>query len=419
MLNYICRLNYTQKTDIEKMQRSKHSYIATPLFLFILFACHSSSAPVNAKPSHTGFPDTPKKFTTTALEYADTTIAENRILIASLDSYYRAQVKAGFNGSVLIGYKGKVFYERYFGVSNREQHIPLGPANSTQLASISKTFTGGAVLYLYEHKYINLDLPVQNYIKEFPYPNITVRCLLNHRSGLPDYTKWVPDFRKDMETPISNEQMLQMMVSNHPAIEFKANTRFKYCNTNFAILAILIERVTGMKYPDFMQKYIFEPLGMAHTFIYNPWKGLPGNATIDYKYNWRREPDMFADGVYGDKGIYSTVEDMYRWDQSFYKNQLLSNETIELAYGPCSFEKRGIKNYGLGWRMLCYPNGSKIIYHNGWWHGNNTSFYRFIADNFTIIVLGNKHNNNIYHQAPVIFSIVKHKAAEKGFDEEE
>lgn len=400
------------------MRRIKHTYLIATLLLFILLACHSSTAPVAAR-TPSGFPDTPRKFASTAVQYADTTIPENKELIRRLDSFYRIQSLHGFNGSVLVGYKGKVFYERYYGYANREQNIKLGPSSSTQLASISKTFTGAAVLYLYEHKYINLDLPVQNYIKEFPYANITVRCLLNHRSGLPDYTKWVPVHQKNMETLISNDQMLALMVQHHPPVEFRPNTRFKYCNTNFAILAILIERVTKMRYPDFMQKYVFEPLGMKNTFVYSPWHGLPGNASISYKYNWRREPDMFADGVYGDKGIYSTVEDMYRWDQSFYKNQLLSNETIELAYGPCSFEKKGIKNYGLGWRMLCYPNGSKIIYHNGWWHGNNTSFYRFIADNFTIVIIGNKHNNTIYHHAPVIFSIVKNTPVENGFDEEE
>jgi CubicO group peptidase (beta-lactamase class C family) len=164
---------------------------------------------------------------------------------------------------------------------------------------------------------------------------------------------------------------------------------------------------------------VFEPLGMTHTFIYNPAKGLPDSAAISYKYNWVREPDMFADGVYGDKNVYSTVEDMYRWDQSFYHNILLSNETIELAYGPCSFEKPGVKNYGLGWRMLCYPNGNKIIYHNGWWHGNNTSFYRFIKENMTIVVLGNRYTTSIYHQAPKLYSIVKHIPVMNGFDTEE
>jgi CubicO group peptidase (beta-lactamase class C family) len=128
---------------------------------------------------------------------------------------------------------------------------------------------------------------------------------------------------------------------------------------------------------------------------------------------------MFADGVYGDKGIYSTPEDMFKWDQSFYQKKLLTNETIELAYGPCSFEKPGIKNYGLGWRMLCYTNGNKVIYHNGWWHGNNTSFYRFIKENMTIVILGNKFTNSIYHQAPVVYSIVKGVPVMKGFDTEE
>ena len=395
------------------------SKIATIVLSLFFIACHSKPQPVSAKTPNNGkFHEVPVKQTSATLIY-DTTSAQNRSIIMQLDDYYRKQVRAGFNGSVLIGYNGKVIYERYFGLSNRERKIPLAVNSSSQLASVSKTFTGAAVLYLYEHKYLNIDDPVQNYVKEFPYPNITLRMLLNHRSGLPDYTKWVPVYTNNMNTPITNAQMLALMASRKPRLEFKPNTRFKYCNTNFAVLARVVEKVTEMSYSDFMTKYIFQPLGMANTFIYDPAKGLPGNATISYKYNWRREPDMFADGVYGDKGIYSTPEDMYRWDQSFYQNRLLSNETIELAYGPCSFEKRGIKNYGLGWRMLCYPNGNKIIYHNGWWHGNNTSFYRFIKENMTIIVLGNKFNNSIYHQAPAIYSIIKGVPVENGFDTEE
>ena len=209
------------------------------------------------------------------------------------------------------------------------------------------------------------------------------------------------------------------MAAHVPHLEFRPNSRFKYCNTNFAVLARLVERVTEMNFYDFMSRYVFQPLGMNSTFVYNPQKGLPQNAAISYKRNWWREPDMFADGVYGDKGIYSTVEDMYRWDQSFYQNKLLSNETMELAYGPCSFERPGVKNYGLGWRMLCYPDGYKIIYHNGWWHGNNTCFYRFIKDNFTVIVLGNKYNNGIYRQPQALYNIVNGTAADSTHKAEE
>ncbi len=393
------------------------SYIAITVLSFLLLACHSVSEPASARPSGK-FHETPIKAPVIALQY-DTASANSRNIIAQLDNYYSKQVRAGFNGSVLVANKGKIIYERYFGFGNREHKIPLSPNSSCQLASVSKTFTGAAVLYLYEHKYINLDEKVQQYVKEFPYPNITVRMLLNHRSGLPDYTKWVPNYDRELSIPITNTQMMAMMAQRKPRLESKPNSGFKYCNTNFAVLAVLIERVTEMNFGYFMSKYIFQPLGMSHTFVYNPASGLPAAAAISYAYNWMREPDMFADGVTGDKGIYSTPEDMYRWDQSFYQNKLLSNETIELAYGPCSFERPGVKNYGLGWRMLCYPNGNKVIYHNGWWHGNNTSFYRFIKENMTIVVLGNKFNKAIYHQAPVIYSIVRGSDLEDGFDTEE
>jgi CubicO group peptidase (beta-lactamase class C family) len=168
-----------------------------------------------------------------------------------------------------------------------------------------------------------------------------------------------------------------------------------------------------------MKAYFFKPLGMNHTFVYEASKGYPAGTALSYKPSWVKEPDMYADGIYGDKGIYSTVQDMYRWDQSFYQNKLLANETMELAYGPCSFERPGKKNYGLGWRMLCFPDGKKIIYHNGWWHGNNTVFYRFIQENLTIIILGNKYNSGIYRQAKVVYALTKGIPVAADFDGEE
>jgi len=398
------------------MLRSTHSYIAF-CFLSILFvACQTKSEPVAAGPR---FHDEPRKLISNALSYADTTTLENQNTIRRLDSFYRVQVRMGFNGSVLIGQNGKVLYERYFGLANRETGQPLQYDNAVQLASISKTFTGAAILYLNEHKYLDINDPVQHYIATFPYPNVTIKMLLSHRSGIPDYVKFVPSYRKDQKTPISNKDVLDMFARYKPGLEFKPGTHFKYCNSNFAVLATVVETVTEMPFPEFMRKYIFDPLGMKHSFIHTAPERLPAGTTISYKYNWVREPDMFADGVYGDKNVYSTVEDMYRWDQSFYHNTLLSNETMELAYGPCSFEKPGIKNYGLGWRMLCFPSGNKIIYHNGWWHGNNTVFYRFIKENMTIVILGNKYNNGNYRQAKVLYSILKNVPVNNGFDEEE
>jgi CubicO group peptidase (beta-lactamase class C family) len=383
----------------------------------LLIACNTPTQPASAR-TGSGFHEDPVKPVGSLIIY-DTLSEHGADIIKQLDAYYRGQVRAGFNGAVLVGYRGRVIYERYFGYGNRERKIPLTYESSSQLASVSKTFTGAAILYLVEHKQLNIDDLVSKYIANFPYPTITLRMMLSHRSGIPDYTKWVPVYDRDTRTPISNDKMVQLMVKHKPRLESRPGKKFKYCNTNFALLSKVIEVVSGMPYSEFMAKYIFAPLGMDHTFIYQPNKGLPGNAAISYAYNWVREPDMFADGVTGDKGIFSTVQDMFRWDQSFYNRTLLNNESIELSYGPCSFEKPGIKNYGLGWRMLCYANGNKIIYHNGWWHGNNTSFYRLIKENMTIVVLGNKFNKNIYKQAPVIYSIVKGVEVSNGFDDED
>jgi len=392
-------------------------HILLLIFTTTIWACHSNSEPVSAHPAK--FSEAPvDKTSAKDIEYADTTTPYYRNLIAKLDSFYNIQVKGGFNGSVLLGEKGKIFYERYFGYQNKEAHTVLRYNCPSQLASTSKTFTAAAILYLYQHHYLNIDDKVSTYLPSFPYETITVKMLLDHRSGLPDYLKWYSRYVKDTKTPADNDKILELFAKYKPALDFKSNTAFKYSNSNYCILALIIEAVTDMKYPEFMKKYIFDALGMKNTFVFDASKPLPDNATISYKYNWIREPVMFADGVYGDKGTYSTVRDMYVWDQSFYQNKLLNNETLELAYGPCSFEKPGIKNYGLGWRMLCFPSGNKIIYHNGWWHGNNTVFYRFIKENMTFIVLGNKYNNNIYRQTKTLYSLIKNVPVSEGFDEE-
>lgn len=401
---------------ILEMLSSRRSYISFAVFSFLLVACQPQAEKVNATPR---FHDLPVKASNVPLVYEDTTLPVYQRMISRLDSFYAVQVRGGFNGSVLIGHEGKVIYERYFGLARRESHQPLGPYSSSQLASISKTFTGAAVLYLHQHNYLNINDPVSEYLDGFPYKGITIKMLLNHRSGLPDYQKWDKRLVKNPQVPLTNDQVVDAFVRYKPALESRPDTRFKYCNSNYALLASIIEQATGLPYNDFMERYIFAPLGMQHTFVHKTPAPLPQGATYNYKHNWARWENNFADGVVGDKGIYSTVRDMYRWDQSFYQDKLLNNETLEMAYGPCSFEKPGIKNYGLGWRMLCYPSGNKIIYHNGWWHGNNTVFYRFIKDNLTFIVLGNKYNNAIYRQAKVLYSIVKYVPVEDGFDEEE
>ena len=375
-------------------------------FLFLI-ACqtvteqHAYAKPPLAKPDG--------KFATVKLEFSDTTSPEARRIIDRLDSFYNIQVKAGFNGSVLVGYKGKILYERYFGFANREKKILLSAESPSQLASTSKPFTATAILWLYQNKYLDINVPVRNYLKQFPYENITVKMLMEHRSGLPDYLKFAEKYWKRTEFK-SNADLLQLFHKVKPRLNSTPDTRFEYSNSNYAILASVLEQVTKLPYAEFMREFIFIPLGMNNTFVYDPNGVKPEKIAISYKNTWARDPDMYADGIHGDKGIYSTVEDMYRWDQSFYKYTLLNKKTQELAYTGYSNERPGIKNYGLGWRMMSYPSGYKVIYHNGWWHGNNTVYYRFIQDNFTIIVLGNKYNSKIYSQGKAVYGIVQNNS---------
>ncbi len=389
---------------MNKLKKKVVSYLlATSLLGFVgyQFVFHTAaSASFFQQAASQG--EKPKK-DVSKIVYADTNNAEYRQLIRSLDSFYAIQVKGGFNGSVLIGHEGKVIYERYFGMADQRLGIKLGPKTPSQLASTSKPFTATAILWLHQSKYLNIDEPVAKYLKGFPYPNITITMLLNHRSGLPDYTKMGSAIWPS-KAPMYNVHLLQYFINKKPKLRFAPNTAFQYSNTNYALLASIIEEVTHMPYKKFMKEMIFEPLGMHHTYVFDPAEGFQPQSTVSYRANFSVFENNFQDGIYGDKGIYSTPQDMYRWDQSFYAYSLLNERTLRMAYNGYSGTGTGKKNYGLGWRMM-EDEKYKIIYHNGWWHGNNTVFYRFIADNFTIIVLGNKYNTRIYQHPKGIYPI--------------
>jgi CubicO group peptidase (beta-lactamase class C family) len=368
------------------------------IFVFILVSCDFKNG------SQAAIPDSAPKFSRVNLSYNDTTDPVCKQMIYNLDTFYQRQVLAGFNGSVLVGYKGKILYERYYGVSQKESGAKWTSESQSQLASTSKTLTSGAILLLKDKGLLAFDDLVTKYIPNFPYQDLTIRMLLNHRSGLPDYIKFVT---KPVEKKyISNDDILTWFAIKQPKQNFKTNSAFRYSNSNYAILASVVESISGMKFKYFMKRFLFTPIGMDNTFVIDPSEERICTATFCYNYKWQIEPDMHFDGVVGDKGVYSTVKDLYKWDQALYSGKFIKPSTLKEAYSPYSFEKPGVKNYGLGWRTLNYPDGVNIIYHNGWWHGNNTCFYRFIQDNFTIIVLGNRFNKNIYRQPQQIYNIV-------------
>lgn len=321
--------------------------------------------------------------------------------IQQLDEYFTGKYESGkFNGNVLIAQKGKPIFSKSYGYAIKETWEKLSIHSSFQLASTSKPFTAAALLILVDRGKINLDDTLQVYFPDFPYSNITVRMLLCHRTGLPDYLIFSEKYWNSQKY-MDNWDVYYMMECNKPKILAAPNTTFDYNNTNYVILAALVEKVSGLSFDKYLEKNIFKPLGMNHTWVWHPEDSRKKSQTYGYSYSWkRRVPDMY-DGVWGDKGIYSTVEDLLKWDQSWYTNIILSPKSIKEAYKNNNVTSSR-KNYGLGWRTYSTDEGSKIIYHNGWWHDYNIVFKRYLKDTTTIIIFSNKYNQSVYKTDPVL-----------------
>lgn len=329
--------------------------------------------------------------------------------------YNNLLVNSGFNGGIIVAKNGEIVFEDYKGIANFKTKEPITANTQFHIASVSKTFTAMAILKLMEQGKINIDADARVYLPALPYANITVKDLLSHRSGLPNYVhlmdgritevfrkknkrgRWVTYTRvvanKVSKALISNKDMLQFLVEKQPRIEALPNRRFHYCNTNYALLALMVEKITEQDFPTYMKDSVFAPLGMKDTYVFS----IKDTAkyTPSYKNNFVPYNLEKLDCVYGDKNIYSTPRDILLWDKALYTNSFVSAATQLLAYTPYSNERAGTHNYGLGWRLFTYPNYTQP-YHNGWWHGNNAVFTRLIKDTATIIVLGNRYNTRIY-----------------------
>ena len=312
--------------------------------------------------------------------------------------WYDSSLKpAAFNGGMLVAKNGNIVFEAYNGNGHLDRHDVVDSLTSFHIASVSKTFTAMAVLKLWQDGKLNIDDEYAKYFPAFNYPGVTILSLLSHRSGLPNYLYFMETQGWDKTKLIHNEDVLDYLITRKASLTniSSPNTHFTYCNTNYALLALLIEKQSGKKLADYLQQTFFTPLNMKHTFLFNSLD----TSKVNPSYDWRGRiiPLSFLDGVYGDKNIYTTPRDLLTWDRALSGGKLFTPKTLEAAYAPYSNEKAGIKNYGLGWRMNIYPNGKKTIYHNGWWHGSNAAFLRLLKDSATVIIIGNKYNRNIYH----------------------
>ncbi len=317
--------------------------------------------------------------------------------IDRIDSFMQAhQQRVNFQGNVLVGYKGHLIYQGSFGYANPLKQKPMDKDAVFQLASVSKQFTAMGALIAIEKGLLNYTDTVTRFFPDFPYPNITVQMLLNHTAGLPNYM-WLLEHHWNKETPPYNDQVIDLMAQHQLSLHFTPGTRFGYSNTGYVVLAAVIEQATGRRFDHFLEQEIFDPLGMEHTFVHSPAYPSSKKHLHGYKY-WGRGyyqiPMTVNDGAVGDKGVYSTIRDLYKWDQALYQNQLVEASTIKKAYQPVQLKNGNHYPYGFGFRIK-ENNGKKVVYHYGKWNGFRTGIIRYIEDTSTIIILN--HTNRPYN----------------------
>ncbi len=309
-----------------------------------------------------------------------------------IDSFFQKRYKLGaFSGAVLYSAHDTIYYKKAFGFANRRKKDSLTINSKFQLASLSKTLTAFGIMLLEKEGKLSYQDSVRKFFLDFPYENITIHELLVHRSGLPNYMYVADKYWKDsINTTLDNCDALDLFILHEPKRYRKPGTRYNYSNTNYAILASIIEKVSNKNYAKFMKEKVFDPIGMINTTVYDKSDFNKNNEPVVGYINWRRKADnTYLNGVVGDKGIYSTVEDMNKFSRAIFENYFFTDEEMNVAYQLWNKELLTNDNYGYGWRINMLPDSSKIVYHTGWWKGFRAYFYRSLADQKTIVVLSN------------------------------
>ena len=316
------------------------------------------------------------------------------------DFIMKIHKRSGFNGNVLVAKNGKIIYEKAIGWADYLHRDSLKINSVFELASITKTFTSTAIMMLVENGKLKLDQDVKEFFPDFPYDGITVKLLLTHRSGMMNYVYFIDDLwkaqKKNQRVGVTNQEVMKQIAEHKPAPYMKPDRKFHYNNSNYMVLAAIIEKVSGQKYSQFMKENIFIPLGMKQTAVYSKaeYDKIPVDV-VGHDRNWRRSvAQNFLDGPVGDKGIYSTIHDLYLFDRAMRKGQLLEGSTMDSIYAPRNEMQKGHFNYGYGWRTFV-EGKHKVVYHTGWWHGFRHIYLRQLDKDVTIILLTNLTNGSL------------------------
>ncbi|GAB3787021.1 hypothetical protein GCM10028818_51260 [Spirosoma horti] len=312
------------------------------------------------------------------------------IRLKTLDSVLtRLHEQAMFNGVVLVAEKGAVRYKKAFGTANSAANEPLTTGSSFNLASISKQFVALMIMQLQEQGKLRYDEQVRVYLPDFPYDTITVRHLLTHTSGLPEYFDLAQQYTGPLDT-LTNAGMLQLFREHKPPLAFRPGARWQYCNTGYVVLGSLISALSGMRVEQFFDQQIAKPLKLKNTYVYYLNSLTKPRNRV---YGFQRENgknqlnDLIrVDGVFGDGNIYSSVDDLLVWEQALKTGRLVKTSTYQEAITPVTLNDQHTYPYGFGWFI---ENGGSILAHTGSWVGFLNVIVRYADSQRTLIVLSN------------------------------
>lgn len=358
------------------------------MFFFLLFGCQSEvkvkqkeSAGISADQfQFPAFNPVPKSFIP---HYYD-----------SISLFYRNRIAPDFNGMFLVAKNGEIVYERYKGMANQQFKRRVDKHTPLHVASISKVVTAIVICKLADSNQIILDKDIRSYLPEIMYDGITIRMLLNHRSGIP-YYGYFPYSIWPSTKALTNQKIVQLLNTYKMPLYFPPNSQFSYCNTNYVLLALIAERITHKKFPVLAKELVFDPLKMTDSFINDGSKNTDSLAQ-SYDSRNRVEPFTNLDGIYGDKNLYTTARDLLKLDKATYSNAFLSDSIKKEIFRGYSYERKGKSNYGLGYRMREDKGKSTLFFHTGWWHGNTGCYASLRQDTICMIIISNHYTRKVF-----------------------
>lgn len=346
---------------------------------------------------------------------------ENKLIETnSFDNYItKLQDKGITTGNILVYKDGKVIYKNSNGLRSINPKDSLTLESQFRLASVSKQFTGMAIMKLKEAGKLDYDQKVNTIITDFPYDNITIRHLLNHVSGLADYERLIDENWKP-EDPnkkyiLGNDEIIEVFHHVSPELRFLPGDKWEYSNTGYLYLASIVEKLSGKHFRDFAKETIFDPLKMSNTTLYDYQIDIDPNMPnrvygyevalnqVDLKLN----DYNIVNDVRGDGGLYSTLDDLFKWNQALVNHTIISEDYLQEAWTPTKLNNGELTEYGFGWFIESKGDEPKVIVHSGGWVGFVTYLYNEVDTNNGFILLTNNSGNTFREVYGGITSIMK------------